>query len=363
MSNEAVMRYLGGDAQALFHSQKGDLHGACVIVAARSLGIAAETVQIEASVGRPSMPWVRLTFADKVAFFQHGRIRVGALNADFHECCPVNGKMDGVASHKHVTKELIGILGFPVPDGRLFECGQVEEAAAYFISRSRPVCVKSHDGGEGANVYPAIADTDDFRDKFNRVADAGALVVVEDHKAGVSIRFHFIHPKIVGVRLDIPCNVIGDGVSTIKDLVAAKNVRRSRKVGHAPITLDADAAEVLAARGIGPDSIPVSGERVFLRLVSNGSKGGDSITCRDALHPSYVENIERLCNAMRDLRVAAVDTVIEDISKPAEKNNYSILEVNSSPGLVPFHFPWEGDVQDVAGSLVRMLRDGEKWVL
>jgi len=40
---------------------------------------------------------------------------------------------------------------------------------------------------------------------------------------------------------------------------------------------------------------------------------------------------------------------------PATAANYRILEINNNPGLVPFHFPWKGESQDVAGAMIRML--------
>jgi hypothetical protein len=350
---DRVKMFLAGDPLAGDFVAQKDLHAACLIRAARRRGI--DGPRLESVMDAGGEPWLRLDLDDKIAYFKRGQLFVGPPGAGREDCRHINGMLVPVIDHKQVSKDLFTILGFPVPEGRLFRAEEEEAAIAYCRGLGGSVCIKSNGRGKGTDVFPNLSEEAHWRRAFRLVTVHGRIVLVERSWAGAAIRFHYIHPRVVGVRMDLPANVDGDGVSTIEQLVQAKNFEKGRRTGHAPITLDDDLMFHIERLGLGLDHVPPAGVRLFLRSVSNGYKGGDGINCRDFLHPSYVEKIERLCNAIGGLRVTAVDTKILDPTAPATDRNFVVLEANSSPGMVPFHFPWQGEPQDVAGALMDAL--------
>jgi D-alanine-D-alanine ligase-like ATP-grasp enzyme len=103
-----------------------------------------------------------------------------------------------------------------------------------------------------------------------------------------------------------------------------------------------------------------SGQRVYLRRVSNSFKGSDSHVDLK-VDPSYAQEIERLCHALHGLAIAAVDVIIGDTSVPARPDNYKILEINAAPGMVYFRFPWQGEPVDLAPTILDYLEHGAEW--
>lgn len=358
MTDDPVEAHLGDDQLAIRFKDKGDLHAACLIRALKARGIPEEAFSVVHGVVRTRQgDWMRVALPDKVAYYRIGCLWVGPPGSPIEECRHINGTLLSVIDNKQVTKDLLAVLGFPTPVGRMFSAEEEEEAMAYCRAFSGPVCIKGLWRGQGNLVFPALTEEEDMRRAFRMAAEEGRQLLVEAHWPGAAVRFHFIRPKVVGVRRDIPGNVVGDGRSTVAELIAAKNREKRRRTGHQPIAINDDARRRLAAEGLTLEDVPEAGRVLFLRAVSNGYKGGDSISCRDAVHPSYVEEIERLCNSLAGFRVTAVDTKILDISAPARPDNYVILEANSNPGMVPFMFPWEGERQDVAGALADALLD------
>ena len=189
------------------------------------------------------------------------------------------------------------------------------------------------------------------------VAEEYQKILVEQSVKGDLIRFFYVRPAVVAVKLSRPASVVGNGVSTLAELIDAKNRYRIQRAvpGHEQILIDASLLEFLTLSARTLDDVPAAAERVFLRATSNGATGADSIAYDDRLHPSYRRLIQDACNAVAGLNVSAVDVVIENPAVPATGNNYWILELNRNPGLTPYHFPWKGRGQDVSGAILDFL--------
>jgi D-alanine-D-alanine ligase-like ATP-grasp enzyme len=162
------------------------------------------------------------------------------------------------------------------------------------------------------------------------------------------------------VRIDRPANVLGDGARSVEELVAGKNEERRRRAlpTNVPIEIDAEALRFLTVQGLDPASRPAAGLRVWLRGTSNINTGAEAIDCSTTLDRSYIRQVESFCGRVPKLQLVAVDAMIRDPAQPAARGNYQILELNGAPGFASFHYPWEGEPQDAAGSLLdRLIAD------
>ncbi len=86
-----------------------------------------------------------------------------------------------------------------------------------------------------------------------------------------------------------PAHVIGDGVSTIEQLIAIVNSDPRRSDGHgtvlSKIKIDAVAIGVLTEQGVTPESIPAAGRKILIRRNANLSTGGTATDVTDIVHP------------------------------------------------------------------------------
>jgi len=333
-----------------------DDHAVCMADAARRRGIATEVIFATSwPLSRPKRPWLRLNVSADAYYYRSGRVlrsgRDGGLGRT------LNGPAHILTRNKQRTKEVLARAGFPVPPGRMFKIGALDQALVYAAEFPGELCVKPNRGGKGDLVFPRLRDADSILEACLAVAGGYEEVLVEASVPGEVWRYFYVHPHIVAVKHSRPACVVGDGMTSVSGLIDLKNAERERRgvVGHFLIPRGPTLAAMLARQGLSLESVVPEGCRVFLQSASNGALGADSISGTQGLHPGYGQQVEAACRAIPGLLVAGIDTVIRNPSQPPSNENFWILEINSSPGVLPYHYPWEGAPQDVCGEIVALL--------
>ncbi|HEV2865313.1 MAG TPA: cyanophycin synthetase [Allosphingosinicella sp.] len=263
-----------------------------------------------------------------------------------------------LASNKDMTKRLLDESGIPVPRGVVVRT--VEEAVRSARRLGYPLVVKPLDGNHGRGVTIGVTGEEQLRFGFGEAqAQAkGRDVIVEQFFAGNDHRILVVGGKMIAVAERIPAQVIGDGVSTIRQLVEEVNKDPRRGEGHenvmTRIRIDALVGEFLAREGLTPDSIPEAEQVVQLRATANLSTGGTAVDRTNEIHPDTAE-IARRAAMIVGLDVAGVDFVCPDIRRSVRETGGGVIEVNAAPGLRMHIEPSEGAPRDVARPIVEML--------
>lgn len=303
---------------------------------------------------------LRVAIGDTVFGYAGGVLRRMDPDAPNGRGRHINGRGFLTAQSKQATREALAACGCAVPEGRSFAPDAVAAALAYAADLGGPVCVKPDRGQRGVNVAPGLTAPDAIARAFARAAagPGGEAVVIEQSLAGDLIRFFYVAPRVVGVKLSRPASVVGDGFSSIAALIADKNRERARRHchGHRDLVADDDVRAWLARSGRDLASVPGPGERVFLRGVSNAAAGGDTIACPERVHHSYVDQVAAVCAALAPLKLAALDTLIADPGQPLTATGFAVLEVNNSPDVLSYLHPWEGPRQDVVGPILDLMQ-------
>ena len=128
----------------------------------------------------------------------------------------------------------------------------------------------------------------------------------------------------------------GDGRSTIEQLIAKENrlrIERQPHLVHWPISIDLDCILTLRAAGLRLDTIPPPGVTVPIKTVISQ---GDNETVHEPIAPA-LDAEARAAVALVGLRLAGVDVISRDLSRPLVESGGVILEVNGTPGL-PYHY-------------------------
>ena len=263
-----------------------------------------------------------------------------------------------LAGNKDMTKKLLDESGVPVPRGIVVR--DAEEAVRGARRLRFPLVTKPLDGNHGRGVTIGIRDEEQLRFGF-REAQAqakGRDVIVEQFFEGNDHRILVVGGKMVAVAERIPAQVVGDGISTIRQLVEEVNRDPRRGDGHenvmTRIRIDAHVEEFLARSGLSPESIPEADEIVPLRATANLSTGGTAIDRTNEIHPDNVE-IARRAALIIGLDVCGVDFVCPDISRSVRETGGGVIEVNAAPGLRMHIDPSVGAPRDVAKPIIEML--------
>jgi len=288
----------------------------------------------------------------KSIFIEPGKHRWGKLGRK------INHQAQLTVSDKNATKQHLQSQGINTPKGQKFRRRELQKALDYFGEVAGPLCVKPNNGNRGHCVTSSITSFSQYEKAVRTVAEEYVHIVVEEHVEGEHFRFFFVEPDVIGVRKGVPLSVVGDGLRSIEVLLAEKNQQRKERnlVTHPQVAIDSRIVDYLDAQGLTTESVVPAGKRVFLRSSGGYPEGADTILLdKKDVHPDYLRIVAKACQSVQGLHFSGVDIVIKDVTQPASDQNYWILELNSDPAFVPFYYPWEGEVVDVAGHTIDML--------
>jgi cyanophycin synthetase len=257
---------------------------------------------------------------------------------------------------KPLTNRMLRAVGVPVPDGRSVETADQAWAAAQEIGL--PVVLKPEAGNQGKGVSVNLASEADVRAAFALASSFDSRVLVERFITGADYRLLVVGDQLVAAARRDPAQVIGDGRSTVTQLVAQVNRDPRRRSGHSStltqISLDEASDMVLRAQGLTRDSVPRKQHPVRLRTNANLSTGGTATDVTDQVHPANAR-VARLAAQIMGMDIAGIDLVCADISRPLAEQDGAIVEVNAAPGLRMHLAPTVGAARDVGTPIVRML--------
>jgi cyanophycin synthetase len=258
-----------------------------------------------------------------------------------------------IAQDKQLTRMLLQKVGVPVPEGRPVTDAEDAWAAAQEVGL--PVVVKPQSGNHGRGVTVGLCAREPVLVAYEAARGEGQGVMVERFVEGADYRLLVVGDRLVAAARREPAQVVGDGRSTIAELVAVVNQDPRRSDGHGTvlsiIRLDAIALVVLAEQGCTPESVPPAGQRVLTRRNANLSTGGTATDVTDLVHPSVAA---RAGDAARTvgLDIAGIDVLATDIARPLEEQRGAVVEVNAGPGLRMHLEPSAGKPRPVGEAIV-----------
>jgi len=271
-----------------------------------------------------------------------------------------------IATDKAYAAYFLARLGYPVPEGQTFysdawcrTIGSRRDAnAAYAYARALgwPVIVKPNGKGQGVAVAKAYNRRElerALRAVFTLAQDRVALV--QRPAAGDDYRLVVLDGAVLAAYQRLPLAVVGDGVSSVRELLARRQARL-RAAGR-PAGIVPDEARLrarLRRDGLTLDAVPAGRTRVVLLDNANLSAGGEAVDVLDRLHPGYADLAARIARDL-GLRFCGVDLLSEDgLDRPPRR--YTVLEVNAAPGLAHYAASGPRQRQTVEAIYERLLR-------
>lgn len=256
-----------------------------------------------------------------------------------------------ISRDKDLTKTLLGFCGVPVPEGRMVDSPSDAWEAAEEIGV--PVVVKPYDGNHGRGVFTNLMTQSEVEAAYAAAIDEGSGVIVERFVRGSEHRLLVVGGKLVAAARGETAAVVGDGKSTINELIEIQINSDPRRGAAEEFPLDeiilADnpvALHEVARQGFAPDSVPAAGREVLVIRTGNH-------TCdiTELVHPSVAQTVS-LAARVVGLDIAGVDLVCEDISRPLDEQRGAIVEVNAGPGLLMHLKPATGEARPVGRAIV-----------
>jgi glutamate--cysteine ligase len=248
--------------------------------------------------------------------------------------------------NKLVTKKILEEHQIRVPKGLEYTSAN-EAKADFIIHQGKPVVIKPNQTNFGLGITILKENTDEqtYQRAIEIAFEFDETILIEEFIAGKEFRFFVIGDEVVGILHRVPANVTGDGIRTVRELVELKNQDPLRGKGYRTplekIQLGEAEAMFLKLQNKDFNTVPASGEVVYLRENSNISTGGDSIDFTDDIPDSYKQIAVRAAKALNVL-ITGLDMIVPDISAEATDDNYAIIELNFNPAIHIHCHPFKG---------------------
>lgn len=317
---------------------------------AEKLGPSTQSI-VDAAIAR-GIPWRRL---DADSYIQFGlgknqrRIRATMTDATS------NIAVESVQDKQHV-KSLLAANGIPVPAGKLITA--IDQLHETIHELGFPLVIKPNDGNHGRGVTTDILDAKAAREAFVKAQMESTEVLVERYIPGDDYRMLLVDFKLVAASKRTPATIIGDGKSTIVDLIEQENARSERGIGHqnllTVITIDEQVTSILHEHKFTLCTILPLGTVLRLKRTANLSTGG---TAEDvtALIPEETRALMERVARLIQLDICGIDVISKDIRQPFTAAMAAILEVNAAPGFRMHIHPSLGKAQPAGEAVIDML--------
>lgn len=318
----------------------------------RKEGIGPTTQSIINAARKRKIPYRRL---DNNSLIMLGQ-GVNQKIIDASMACTTSSIGVDLASDKELTKKILAENFLPIPEGELVNNEQELNDAIEYLGF--PLVIKPLNGNQGRGISTNIQTKENAVLAYQKAKVVSERVIVERFIKGMDFRFLVINFKVEAVSRRTPAMIVGDGTSSVQQLIDKVNSDPNRGEGHekilTKINVDAQTLSILAAKNLSVDSVLPSAEILFLKDTANLSTGGTARDATDVVHPYNLFLAERVARLM-NLDICGIDLIAEDITKPINNNNGAILEVNASPGFRMHLSPAMGTPRNVGEPVIKML--------
>jgi cyanophycin synthetase len=310
------------------------------------------TLSIVKEAERRGIPWMRLGRNSKI------QLGYGANQKQFQATmtAQTSNAAVNIAGDKDATKKLLAQHHVPVAAGDI--CSTEEGLLEIIDAIGFPIVIKPLNGNQGKGATINVTNLEVAKIAFEEAKLFSRYAVVERFVEGSDFRLLVINGKFEAASKRIPAHVIGNGQSSIRELIEAVNQQPGRGEGHesalTKIHFDKDTFLQLEKYNYTIESIPADNEIIYLKSTANLSTGGTAEDMTDAIHPENIFMAERIAKII-GLDICGIDVMAATITAPILENGGVVLEVNAAPGFRMHLEPSKGKPRNVAKAVVDML--------
>lgn len=247
--------------------------------------------------------------------------------------------------NKIQIKKILKKSGIPVPEGVLFT--SPKKAIQYAEIIGYPVVIKPNTGSLSQHVTAFIKGRSQLMEAISIAQIYRPDFIVEKYVTGELYRASVIGQQEVFVSHKERANVVGDGISSISELIFKKNNNPWRgEAGQINSTLfkiqiDDDLIANLHAQGCNLDTVLPAGAKVYLKNKFILSEGCDILNCNELVHRDNRELFIKIAQLLKT-DLVGIDLICSDVSQSFKDQEAVILETNSLPYIDMHQFPSHG---------------------
>lgn len=238
--------------------------------------------------------------------------------------------------NKNLAYEFVEKSDFSVPYTLKIEVGESrDDELAGALATFKKLIVKPNDASLSKGLTVGITTLSALKRAIEDARTVSSSVLVQQQVEGEEIRFTILDGKVVAAILRETAQVIGDGQSTVAQLIARENDARLwlqfECIGYPQLD-----ETLIDSAFLHSDRVPDDGEIVKLSH-STMIRGGCSVyDVLSEVDTSYIQKIEAMA-AKLDANFFVVDVFCKDHRQPAASDNYWFIEFNTAPVLKVYY--------------------------
>lgn len=248
----------------------------------------------------------------------------------FNSSSPFEDSFNGVkiSMDKSQSKTLLKNLGLPIVKSRIIKSKDNLEKISKIVGF--PCVLKPIKGAAGIGITSNIQDLNDLENAYDfaKKSDFGkSSLILEKHIEGDDYRIIVAYGKFLAAIKRTPASIIGDGNSSIKELIIKLNKNRENKSYLKQIEFEKNLENHLNRFDLNFDSILEKNKKLFLSSVANIVNGGEGEDATSLIHPSLKQMAESVANVTK-VAILGIDYITTDATKPFNETNGAITEFN-----------------------------------
>jgi D-alanine-D-alanine ligase-like ATP-grasp enzyme/acylphosphatase len=259
-----------------------------------------------------------------------------------------------IIKNKWLTKFFLNDKGVHTPVGRIFYKNQRDLAWEYVKELNKVCITKPFNSTLGKGVTVDIKTKDEFDSGWKSAIKHSSRVIVEEMVVGKEYRVYVLDGKVIGVTHRVSAYIVGDGVSTIEELIAQNNIKREDNpfTSKKPIVINKTIINNLESKNLTLNSVLAKGVKIELSKIAKVTEGGEHNDITEKIDQSFIDIFKKAYEAFPSLGSIGFDVIAQDITTDANNQNWCILEGNSSANITHHHYPVNGEPRDIAGAIV-----------
>ena len=257
--------------------------------------------------------------------------------------------------NKQLTKTIFKEVELPHASSIAFS-DPISPLVHNFIKAGNSYVCKPMVGTNGDGVRLNVRSVSDVKQYFQNFKGLSEWFILEEFVAGKDLRIQVIGGKICAACIREPANVIGDGTSTLQELI---QIRRSIMLQQNPVNkLDIDEVglQLLKDQKLSFEDVPEKGRKVQLKLVSNMGQGGVAYDITGDISPQFQEWVTILSKQLKS-GYFGLDLLTTNYKNEIRKTT-KIIEINARADWLHHTFS-EGRTHDIPGIIMTELFSGK----
>jgi cyanophycin synthetase len=252
---------------------------------------------------------------------------------------------------KDITHKLLIANNLPSPVSECFYKKSYNKnlAKLQLAHLKYPIILKDAQGSNSRGIFPLIGNIKDASKVLDEQLPHYRSMIAQEMVFGKEYRLLVLDEKIIGALEMIPPYALGDGFSTIRNIIEEKQLLTEKRTAF-----DEKLLQILKEQNVTLESVMPKNEIAYFKKSSCLAEGGETRDVTDFVH-SEIEKIAVAASKVVGKYLVGIDVMCGDISVDPSLQSFHIIEINGKPDLYIHYSPTHGKTRNVVEDIVKFM--------